>query len=254
MDTFTMDTCSEEYQLLMAYCSRRKRLRHPPFSVGDAMHSMVKAGGSGIIPQGPSNSKPMFPLLLKRRIIDVSRGSYPSAVAEAEGSSLSKVADRLSDITDSVKITTDETILPDVHLEPDGPVEDDIIQRLVALLKASGDKLDEDIKRNPTLLKQLQTSFTYGLFEKVTNTLLRSVMGGEPGAQYGCLDPAEEVERVQREKIALACEVTNRLSALELHPMNKAMGFGAHYLKQHHTDWVKKHGGWSKAFDIEDTD
>uniref|UniRef100_A0AAZ3SFT1 Apoptosis facilitator Bcl-2-like protein 14 n=1 Tax=Oncorhynchus tshawytscha TaxID=74940 RepID=A0AAZ3SFT1_ONCTS len=96
------------------------------------------------------------------------------------------------------------------------------------------------IMSNHILQRHLQTSFTYSLFETVTSTLLQG-----------------KEERVQREKIALACEVTSKLSALDLHPMSRAMGFGTRYLQEHHTAWVKKHGGWvstNNVFDSEDTD
>ncbi|XP_023841769.1 apoptosis facilitator Bcl-2-like protein 14 isoform X3 [Salvelinus sp. IW2-2015] len=132
----------------------------------------------------------------------------------------------------------------------------DVIRRLVELLKASGDKLNEEIKSNHILQRHLQTSFTYSLFETVTSTLLQGVTGVEgdgPVAQTGYPAPEKE-ERVQREQIALACEVTSKLSALDLHPMSRAMGFGTRYLQEHHTAWVKKHGGWNNVFDSEDTD
>lgn len=102
------------------------------------------------------------------------------------------------------------------------------------------------IMSNHILQRHLQTSFTYSLFETVTSTLLQGVTGVEgdgPVARTGCPAPEKE-ERVQREQIALACEVTSKLSALDLHPMSRAMGFGTRYLQEHHTAWVKKHGGW----------
>ncbi|XP_010881817.1 uncharacterized protein LOC105018237 [Esox lucius] len=240
IDTFPMDQSSEEFQLLVAYCERRKRKRSgliPQFE------------GYKIYPQGPAPSKHM-PEAGRQRVMMFKK------VAKGKGS-LSGVAERLTQIADTVDITqradTTVAIRPCVgHIEADGTDDlDDVILKIVELLKVSGDQLNEKIKSNPTLQKHFQTSFTYGLFEKVTTTLVQGMMGGDPVARHG--DPAPE-KSVQREEIALVCEVTSRLSALDLHPMNQAMGFGSRYLQQHHTAWVKKQGGWNKVFDSEDTD
>ncbi|CAB1322812.1 unnamed protein product [Coregonus sp. 'balchen'] len=205
VDTCGVDQRSEEYRLLMAYCGKRKRQRSGPMP---QRHGVIQKQGG-------------------------------------EDNTLNGVADRLTQIADSVQITTDD-------IEADGTEDqNDVIRRLVELLKASGDKLNEEINRNPILQRHLQTSFTYSLFEKVTSTLLQMVTGvggDDPVARVGYPAPEKE-ERVQREQIALACEVTSRLSALDLHPMSRAMGFGTRYIQEHHTAWVKRHGGWNNVFD-----
>ncbi|XP_041728246.1 uncharacterized protein LOC121559017 isoform X2 [Coregonus clupeaformis] len=244
VDTCRVDQRSEEYRLLMAYCGKRKRQRSGPMP---QRHGVIQKQGPGGV------KRKLKTVVVKKgatKTGDVSTPSIYTVTALAGGAggednTLNGVADRLTQIADSVQITTDD-------IEADGTEDqNDVIRRLVELLKASGDKLNEEINRNPILQRHLQTSFTYSLFEKVTSTLLQMVTGvggDDPVARVGYPAPEKE-ERVQREQIALACEVTSRLSALDLHPMSRAMGFGTRYIQEHHTAWVKRHGGWNNVFD-----
>ncbi|KAI7802345.1 apoptosis facilitator Bcl-2-like protein 14 [Triplophysa rosa] len=144
------------------------------------------------------------------------------------------VADKLSQLVESGSIVAD-------GLEHDGQSDsEDVVDRLVELLKKSGDELNEKIKRNHVLLRYLQDSFTYSMFEKLTTTFIKSVV------------PEHQQIVRNREQIAWTFEVTSRLKALDLHPMNRVMGFGAKYIKDHFTPWVQGHGGWEKAFDDDD--
>ncbi|XP_064785443.1 uncharacterized protein si:ch211-218c6.8 isoform X1 [Oncorhynchus masou masou] len=249
VDACGVDQRSDEYRLLMAYCGKRKRQRSGPMP---QCQGLIQKEGPP-----PSRHNARFydtgPIHHKFQGCAPSRHGRVAAAAGAagrEGNTLNGVADRLIQIADSVQITTDD-------IESDGTEDQhDVIRRLVELLKVSGDKLNEEIMSNHILQRHLQTSFTYSLFETVTSTLLQGVTGVEgdgPVARTGCPTPEKE-ERVQREQIALACEVTSKLSALDLHPMSRAMGFGTRYLQEHHTAWVKKHGGWNSVFDSEDTD
>ncbi|XP_065134966.2 apoptosis facilitator Bcl-2-like protein 14 [Paramisgurnus dabryanus] len=138
------------------------------------------------------------------------------------------VAEKLTQIVDSGLIVSE-------GVEADG--NDDIIERLVELLKESGDELNEKIKRNHKLFEDLQRAITYSMFEKLITTFIKSVV--------------PQTTR-NREQIALTFEMTSRLRALDLQPMNRVMGFGAQYLQQHFTPWVQKHGGWEKAFEDDD--
>ncbi|KAJ8002751.1 hypothetical protein DPEC_G00162200 [Dallia pectoralis] len=284
--TCPVDQSSEEFQLLVAYCDRRKKqwsgtmaetqgFSLPPASAAIHMsheHFMFKGAKLDledqtyrIFKQGPSLSSdfpgPVGRRQKKKKVVekgaagdDAPTCNIVSDVAESEGS-LSGVADRLTQIADTVKISpvyvlkscSTDNFKTDETLDNNA----DVIRKLVELLKVSGDVLDEEIKRNPILQKHFQTSFNYGMFEKLTTILLRAKREGGPELSH--VGPASE-ESVQKEQIALAFEVTSRLSALDLHPMNRAMGFGLRYLQQHFTAWVKKQGGWNKAFDCEDCD
>ncbi|KAJ8245408.1 hypothetical protein GJAV_G00270420 [Gymnothorax javanicus] len=143
----------------------------------------------------------------------------------AETVNVSDVADRLSSIVDTVDLTPGD-------IEADGP--DDITQRIVELLRESGDQLDKKLKQDKVLAQQFSSRLTYAWFEKIATCFLQEV--APPDAQ--CSEQA---------RIALACEVTRKLTAVDCHPMNMVMGFGAKYLREHYSIWVQQHGGWEKA-------
>ncbi|KAI4901621.1 hypothetical protein NFI96_000819 [Prochilodus magdalenae] len=108
----------------------------------------------------------------------------------------------------------------------------DIIERLVELLKKHGDKLNEEIHKDRELIGYLQNSFTYSVFENVASAFISSVV------------PTSKEKDEQKAGIAWTCEMTSRLGALDLQPMNRVMGFGAQYLHQHFAPWIQRHGGW----------
>lgn len=93
----------------------------------------------------------------------------------------------------------------------------------------------QQIKLNHVLLGYLQDSFTYSMFEKLTTTFIKSVV------------PEHQQSVRNREQIAWTFEVTSRLKALDLQPMNRVMGFGAKYVMDHFTPWVQGHGGWVRV-------
>ncbi|XP_056117173.1 apoptosis facilitator Bcl-2-like protein 14 [Rhinichthys klamathensis goyatoka] len=155
-----------------------------------------------------------------------------SLEAQTGGEKYGNVAEKLTRIVDS-------RLLIDDGLETDS-VNTDVIEQLVDLLKKSGDDLNEKIEKNHELLGYLQCTFSYDFFEKLISAFIKSVV------------PEFPQSRNKHEQIALTFEVTSRLRALDLHPMNRVMGFGAQYLQKNFTPWVKQHGGWEKAFDDND--
>lgn len=96
--------------------------------------------------------------------------------------------------------------------------------------------LPSQIQKNHELLGYLQRTFSYDLFEKLTTAFIKSVV------------PDYLQSRSKHDEIALTFEVTSRLQALDLHPMNRVMGFGAHYLQKYFSPWVKQHGGWVSVY------
>ncbi|KAF4101297.1 apoptosis facilitator Bcl-2-like protein 14 [Onychostoma macrolepis] len=148
--------------------------------------------------------------------------------------------ERFGDVAEKLAQIADNGLCFDEGLEPDSPVakeaNSDVIVRLVDLLKTSGDELNETIHCNQELLGFLQQTFSYDLFKKLTKAFITSSV------------PEFLQSRKKREQIALAFEVTSRLKALDLHPMNRVMGYGAQYLQENFAPWVKQHGGWEKAF------
>ncbi|XP_016320943.1 apoptosis facilitator Bcl-2-like protein 14 isoform X1 [Sinocyclocheilus anshuiensis] len=208
-DDSPLITCSDEYRLLETYCQKRR----------------------------------------KPRARSVQSACMYRLEARSGDEQFGDVAEKLTQIVDNGLLdeellqTVDKRLIVDEGLESAGGVKDvdqDVIDKLVDLLKKSGDNLNERIQSNHELLGYLQRTFSYDLFKKVTEAFITSVV------------PEYLQSRRKREQIALAFEVTSRLKALDLHPMNRAMGYGAQYLQEYFAPWVKQHGGWEKAFDEDD--
>ncbi|CDQ91358.1 unnamed protein product [Oncorhynchus mykiss] len=137
VDACGVDQRSDEYRLLMAYCGKRKRQRSGPMP---QCQGLIQKEGPP-----PSRHNARFydtgPIHRKFQGCAPSRHGLVAATGAAggEGNTLNGVADRLTQIADSVQITTDD-------IESDGTEDQhDVIRRLVELLKASGDKLNEEV-------------------------------------------------------------------------------------------------------------
>ncbi|NWS69934.1 B2L14 protein, partial [Crotophaga sulcirostris] len=113
--------------------------------------------------------------------------------------------------------------------------EEKIIQKIVSLLRQSGDQLEEKIKKDKVFYKQFKDMLSYTFFRRVTDLLLEDVSAGsisEPGGQAECT------------KVAFTMEVVTRLTAVDNHPMNLILGFGLKYLREHFKPWIQDQGGW----------
>ncbi|XP_069084114.1 apoptosis facilitator Bcl-2-like protein 14 isoform X1 [Pleurodeles waltl] len=128
-------------------------------------------------------------------------------------------------------------------VEADGISDEEaLIQQIAAVLRESGDRLQEEIKSDQTLyqgIRKLLTSYSY--FTKVTDLYV--------GNQV--IEEEMEIQQ-QSVKIAFAMDITTKLTAIDNHPMNKVLGFGVKYLKEKFSPWIQEHGGWEKAFAVMD--
>ncbi|NXL45702.1 B2L14 protein, partial [Podilymbus podiceps] len=113
--------------------------------------------------------------------------------------------------------------------------EEKIIQTIVSLLRQSGDRLEEKIKKDKSLYQHFTDMLSYDFFKRITDLFLEDVSAdsaSEPGGQ------------VQRMKVAFTMEVATRLTAVDNHPMNLVLGFGIKYLREHFRPWIQDQGGW----------
>nr|XP_058938646.1 apoptosis facilitator Bcl-2-like protein 14 [Kogia breviceps] len=117
--------------------------------------------------------------------------------------------------------------------------EDQIIARIVELLKYSGDQLEREFKRDKALMNSFQDGLSYPVFKTITDRFLRGV------------DTRGESEvKARGFKAALAIDVMAKLTGIDSHPMNRVLGFGTKYLKENFSPWVQQHGGWEKVLGI----
>ncbi|XP_008257838.1 apoptosis facilitator Bcl-2-like protein 14 isoform X1 [Oryctolagus cuniculus] len=117
--------------------------------------------------------------------------------------------------------------------------EDQIIAKLVELLKYSGDQLEKELKKDSGLMSNFQEGLSYSVFKTITDQFLKGV------------DTRGESEvKARGFKAALAIDAMAKLTAIDNHPMNRVLGFGAKYLKENFSPWVQQHGGWENILGI----
>ncbi|KAF4022776.1 hypothetical protein G4228_014651 [Cervus hanglu yarkandensis] len=117
--------------------------------------------------------------------------------------------------------------------------EDQIIARIVELLKYSGEQLERELKKDKVLMTCFQDGLSYPVFKTITDQFLRTV------------DTRGESEfKAQGFKAALAIDVIAKLTTVDNHPMNRVLGFGTKYLKDNFSPWIQQHGGWEKILRI----
>ncbi|POI25158.1 hypothetical protein CIB84_011092, partial [Bambusicola thoracicus] len=122
--------------------------------------------------------------------------------------------------------------------EGGGNDEEKTIQTIVALLRKSGDQLEEKFKKDRSFYHRFEDMLSYAFFERLTDLFLENVSA----------DSTNETEdQLQCTKVAFTLEVATRLTAVDNHPMNLVMGFGLKYLREHFSPWIRDHGGWDKA-------
>nr|XP_009677016.1 PREDICTED: apoptosis facilitator Bcl-2-like protein 14 [Struthio camelus australis] len=121
--------------------------------------------------------------------------------------------------------------------------EEKIIQTIVALLRQSGDQLEEKIKKDKTFYQHFIDMLSYTFFKRVTDLILEDVSADSTSKTEG---------QIQCTKVAFTLEVATRLTAVDNHPMNMVLGFGIKYLREHFTPWIQNQGGWEKALTLLD--
>nr|XP_012289711.1 apoptosis facilitator Bcl-2-like protein 14 isoform X5 [Aotus nancymaae] len=112
--------------------------------------------------------------------------------------------------------------------------EEQIIAKIVELLKYSGDELEIKLKKDKVLMGHFQDGLSYSVFKTITDRVLMGV------------DTRGESEvKAHGFKAALAIDVMAKLTAIDNHPMNRVLGFGTKYLKENFSPWIQQHGGWA---------
>ncbi|XP_054624416.1 apoptosis facilitator Bcl-2-like protein 14 [Dunckerocampus dactyliophorus] len=190
-------------------------------------------GGDFICAQGPAD-----------RHIIINQGPADVPSGDVEGADeIDKVACRLTDIADDIPFAP-----PEVEL--DSPEEDANVEKLIGLLlRECGDSLDQKVTNElRDALTAMELFWNYGFFERLIQTVLM---------RLGLFNPDPEAPGPQtspKTQIAVACEVTSRLSAADTLPVNRLMGYGATYLQNHFSSWAKQQGGYEAAFSCEEDD
>ncbi|KAM3587434.1 uncharacterized protein V6R79_005458 [Siganus canaliculatus] len=253
-----------EYRLLMAYASRRKpkpdsngvnsdpHLPPTPTKTDEEMNDGEEGGKkkkrkgkkkkgwrrlssifSCVKPRvEDEDHHPPKPMSHEPVMLRTGFSLVPHDSDSGEADELEEVASRLTEIADHVPFSPPE-------IEPDSELDD--VEKVVGLiLREAGDRLNEQELVNANVAMEL--FWNYGFFEKLLKTLLRKM--GLTSAEPDSLGP----QASPKTQIAVACEVTSRLSAVETLPMSRMLDHGARFLQEHYSTWAQQQGGYEKAF------
>ncbi|XP_026220130.1 apoptosis facilitator Bcl-2-like protein 14 [Anabas testudineus] len=160
---------------------------------------------------------------------------------DKEEDSLEDVANRLTKIANGIQF------VPEIESDAPDDENEDSMERLIGLiLRESGDRLNEQELRNVAVVREI--FWDYSFFKSLISSLLlkmglKSINPDSPGPHAS-----------PKTQIAVTCEATSRLTSLDTLPMNKLLGFGARYLQEYHSSWIKEHGGYENAFESDSED
>ncbi|KAK5849044.1 hypothetical protein PBY51_008719 [Eleginops maclovinus] len=185
--------------------------------------------------QGRLESPDMSPDLSVCRSFEPSPTIFDNEPMEVE----EEVASKLKDIADEIPFT-----LPEI--ETDSPEDNNVEKMIGLLLRESGDRLNERELKDSGITPEL--FLDYNFYKTLITALLlrmglRSPNPDSPGPKAS-----------PKTQIAVTCEVTTRLSALDTLPGNRLMGHGARYMQQFYANWAQQQGGYETAFYSEDED
>ncbi|CAI9594795.1 unnamed protein product [Staurois parvus] len=125
-------------------------------------------------------------------------------------------------------------------VQQDGDDEDELIANIVQILRATGDRMNDQIKEERTLMERIRGLWSYNFYKKVTDCFLLEIV------------PTYDAEEEQQtSKIAMCLHATTALTTLENQPMNKILGFGTRYLKENYSPWIQSRGGWENVMGIQ---
>ncbi|XP_059894625.1 apoptosis facilitator Bcl-2-like protein 14 [Gadus macrocephalus] len=233
---------TRELSLMRAFAQRR----HPESTRPVALGNGTSANGPAAVPHSsgeeaePKKKKKKKDLLkrLHEFISCVPRGAEaddggpagpgfrnggvsPACADEGE-TQQSKSVDVLT--TKLIEIANSSFIPPEIESD----AEEGEIEKLAGLLlRQCGDTVEQDYDCAKMFTEMLSS---YSMFGNLMSKIFLKI--GLPTNDPGDRGPKGS-DQIQT-NIAVTCEVATRLSAMDTHPMNRALGFGARYLKEHY--------------------
>lgn len=145
------------------------------------------------------------------------------------------VASRLTALADEIPF-----VPPDIESDaPEGSGSQEVEVLIGLLLRESGDRYQQEL-RDANVAAEL--FWNYGFFRALMNGVLtrmglRSADPDAPGPQAS-----------PKTQIAVTCEITSRLSAVDTLPMSRLLHHGARYLQDCYSPWAQQQGGYEEAF------
>ncbi|XP_068572853.1 apoptosis facilitator Bcl-2-like protein 14 [Cebidichthys violaceus] len=164
-------------------------------------------------------------------------------VEEDEEEEFKETAHTLTKIADEIPFVP-PGIEPD---SPEGEDENKNVEKIIGLLlRDAGDRLHEKELKDADIASELFRD--YGFFKLLMSTLLTRMGLKSPHPD----SPGPKAS--PKTQIAVACEVTSRLSEVNSLPRNRLLDHGARYLQHYYSSWVQQQGGYVEAFYSDDED
>ncbi|XP_029969741.1 apoptosis facilitator Bcl-2-like protein 14 [Salarias fasciatus] len=166
----------------------------------------------------------------------------PAADEEQDVDRLGAVASRLTALADEIPF-----VPPDIESDaPEGSHSREVEVMIGLLLREAGDRLNEKELRDKNIAAEL--FWNYGFFRSLLNAVLsrmglRSADPDAPGPQAS-----------PKTQIAVACEITTRLSVIDTLPTSRLLDHGARYLQDFYSPWAQQQGGYEEAFKEDEDD
>ncbi|XP_062853219.1 uncharacterized protein LOC134316719 [Trichomycterus rosablanca] len=160
--------------------------------------------------------------------------SMVESIEEVEPTSLyyEKMTEELQKIVNEVKHSpteenrtfTDSVQPTDINGVPMS--QEDVIKKIIFLIKLEGDFIDVKLKENPTIASYFKT-LSYGSFQQLADQYVKSEF-----SQQTTQPPVAAPELV---KFAFTLDFTARVAGLSRHAPGHIVGFGNQYLKERFT-------------------
>lgn len=252
------DEDSIEFRMLMVYAQRtlpnskfQDLMSRTPVKKKDGVASNGEGHavfeGPSVPPKKEKKKSRRLKLPMCLRPQRDKRKTKPRSLESPDEARVRGLVQRLKDIVQKLEKEDEENVAfrglkRQESVQHDGDGEDDLIKNIVAYMRTEGDKLNNEMVQKQNFLQRLQGYWSYGFFQRLTEAYVENMV------------PVSEPEAAQQSsKIALCVHATTKLTALDNHPMNRMFGFGARYLKENYSQWIKEQGGWEKVMGIPDT-
>ncbi|XP_029350621.1 apoptosis facilitator Bcl-2-like protein 14 [Echeneis naucrates] len=272
-DTPTSDTASMddtvELRILMAYATRKRSKKEPESPTEDTTlvpNGYTDANGTAP-PQTPAACEKDVTQKRKkkRKVWKRLRGILACVKPETEADVLQNPdmlddqykrcipfkddkpedEDKMDDVARRLMAIASEISFAPPDIEADSQ-EDDVERVIGLLLREAGDQLNEKELKDMSIAREL--FWNYSFFSRLISGLLtrmglRSPNPDSPGPHAS-----------PKTQIAVMCEATSRLSGMNRMPSSRLLGYGARYLNEYYSSWVKEQGGYEAAFESDDED
>ncbi|XP_056316455.1 uncharacterized protein LOC130231083 [Danio aesculapii] len=170
-----------------------------------------------------------------RRSGDMSAAKSVEMV-EHSNSYYEKMSEELEKIVHEVKDspTDDNPTSPPTSQNACAEVsQEEVIRRIIELIKQQGDKINDTLKENPSVCAYLDSGFSYRSFQQMADQYVQSEVPNK--------NTRQSVVAPELVKFAFTLDFTARVANLHSQSTGQIMGFGNQYLQDRFTHMSESH-------------